>query len=110
MTLPRTKGLLLVQSATAELFREPGGFERLFTGRVFVAPRDLPVADGEDRPVGRIRLNSAEPSASAEPFGREHGVPTGVNQLHQPLPEPIEHVDPVLEPRPNGILAVERTE
>ena len=92
-----------------ELLRQPGGFEGLFTGRVFVAARDLSVADGEDRPVGRIRLNAAEPRASAEPLGREHGVPTGVNQLHELLPEPVEHVDPVLEPCPHGVPAVNRT-
>src|SRR4051794_31624104 len=43
-------------SRPKRLLRQPGGFEGLFTGQVLAAARDLPVADGEDRPVGLVRF------------------------------------------------------
>ena len=88
---------------------QPGGFEGLFTGRVLVATRDLSVADCHDVSDDLIRFDTAELGASAESFNRDHRIPTGVDQFHRLHPVPVEHVDPVLEPCPHGVLAMDRT-
>src|SRR5215211_3760527 len=100
---------LFVQSGASRLLPQPGGFEGLFTARILTAACDLSVADREDGPQGRIRLDSAEPGTSAVLLSYYHPVLTSGDQFHQLHPEPVEHVDPVLEPGPQGVFAMDRT-
>src|SRR4051812_11560454 len=101
-TRPRPRGV-------TDLLPQPDGFQGLFTGPVLVATRDLSVADCYDVSDDLICFDTAEPGASAESFNHDHRIPTGVDQFHRLHPIPVEHVDPVLEPCPEGILAMDRT-
>ena len=94
---------------TAQLLRQPGGFEGMFTGPSQAA-RDLPVTDGEDRPVSepaqrrlaeRVRpncsaVNTVSPPASTFPPACCQNLSNMSIQSWKPCS--------------NGILALERTE
>ena len=92
------------------LLRQPGGFKGLFTGRVLAALRNFSVANREDLRLHLIRFDAADLGAPAEPLDHDHRVPSGVDQLDRFKPEPLERVDPVLQPRSQGLPAVDRPE
>src|SRR5437867_1015688 len=75
-----------------QLLQPSRGFERLRTGPVFASPRDLSVADREDDPEGRIRLDSAELGAPTEPEDPDDRVSAGIDQLDRLDPEVVEGV------------------
>src|SRR3954469_7206967 len=97
-----------MDSARSPLLPQPGGFEGLLAGRVLAAPCDLPVANREDLHFGLVSFDAADPGASAVPLNRDHRVSTGVDQFDRLHPEPVEHVDPVLEVRAQRVRALYR--
>src|SRR5918994_4675603 len=91
------------------LLRQPDGFEGFVTGRVLAATRKLSASNRVDERFRLIDFDAAALGASAESLNRDYRIPTGVDQFHLLEPELVEHVDPVLEPCPHGVLAMDRT-
>src|SRR5215204_1466477 len=95
-------------SRDARLLPQPGGFEGFVASGVLAAARDLPFADRAEDGEDQVGLNAAQLRPSHDPQDRHDLILSRVDQLQWVGPEPIEHVDPVLNVGTHRLLAMYR--
>ncbi len=95
---------------TAQLLRQPGGFEGLFSRPVLAGPCDLPVANRVDAGEAQrqLRLGAGPLRTSAGAHDHDNRVISRIDDLNRLDSHIIELLDPVLHVSAQCVLAMNR--